>query len=127
MRRLLLLRHAKSDWSVKGQRDHDRDLTTRGRETAPLIGAYLSQHALVPDKAIVSTARRARETWDLVATALGKMVDVAYDDRLYEAAGKAMLVPVREVDAAVHLLLLLGHNPGIQELASLLMASGDID
>ena len=127
MRRLMLLRHAKSDWSVGGQRDHDRSLATRGREAAPLIGAYMVQHGLRPDKVLVSTARRARETWSLVAAAFGKDLDVAFDDRLYEANPKALLIPLRAANAAAHSLLMVGHNPGIQELASLLMASGDID
>jgi phosphohistidine phosphatase len=127
MRRLMLLRHAKSDWSVGGQRDRDRALAVRGREAAPRIGAYMTQHGLKPDKALVSSARRARETWDLVAPAFGREVDVAYDDRLYEVGAKALLDPLREVPAAVHGLLVVGHNPGLQELANLLMASGDID
>jgi phosphohistidine phosphatase len=127
MRRLMLMRHAKSDWSVGGQRDRDRALAARGREAAPLIGAYMAHHGLRPDKVLVSTARRARETWELAASAFGKDLDVSYDDRLYEANPKALLIPLRETSASAHSLLVVGHNPGIQELASLLMASGDID
>jgi phosphohistidine phosphatase len=127
MRRLMLMRHAKSDWSVGGQRDRDRALAARGREAAPLIGAYMAHHGLRPDKVLVSTARRARETWELAASAFGKDIDVSYDDRLYEANPKALLIPLRETSASAHSLLVVGHNPGIQELASLLMASGDID
>jgi phosphohistidine phosphatase len=121
------LRHAKSDWSVGGQRDQDRALAARGREAAPLIGAYMARHGLKPDKALVSSARRARETWDLVAPAFGKSLDVSFDPRLYEANPKALLIPLREAGSTAHSLLVVGHNPGIQELASLLMASGDID
>jgi phosphohistidine phosphatase len=127
MRRLMLMRHAKSDWSVGGQRDHDRALAARGREAAPLIAAYMARHGLKPDKVLVSTARRARETWDLVAPAFSTDLNVSFDARLYEANPKALLVPLRAVDAAAHSLLMIGHNPGIQELANLLMASGDID
>jgi phosphohistidine phosphatase len=82
MRRLMLMRHAKSDWSVGGQRDHDRALAARGREAAPLIAAYMARHGLRPDRVLVSTARRARETWDLVAPAFGKGFDVSFDARL---------------------------------------------
>jgi phosphohistidine phosphatase len=127
MRRLMLLRHAKSDWSVGGQRDHDRPLAARGREAAPLIGAYMVQHGLVPDQVLVSPARRARETWDLVASAFGKTLAVSYDERLYDASVRAMLGPLRGIDASAHALLVVGHNPGLQELASLLLASGDSD
>ena len=68
MRRLLLLRHAKSSWSEPGASDHDRPLNRRGQEAAPRIGAYLARHRLIPDRVLCSTARRARETWELVAT-----------------------------------------------------------
>jgi phosphohistidine phosphatase len=127
MRRLMLLRHAKSDWSAAGQRDHERILAPRGREAAPLVGAYMAQHGLTPDKALVSTARRARETWDLVAPAFRKQPAVAYEDRIYEASPKAILSALQETEAGMHALLVVGHNPGLQELSKLLMASGDID
>jgi phosphohistidine phosphatase len=127
MRRLMLMRHAKSDWSVGGQRDHDRALAARGREAAPLVGAYMAHHGLRPDKVLVSTARRARETWDLVAPAFGRSPDVAFDERLYEANAKGLLARLRTADAAAHSLLLIGHNPAMHELAGVLMATGDID
>jgi phosphohistidine phosphatase len=127
MRRLILLRHAKSDWSIAGQRDLDRALSTRGRQAAPLVGAYMAHHGLIPDQAIVSTARRARETWELIAPAFKQDLQVAFDERLYESAAQRLLDVIRDTSADVHSLLLLGHNPGLQELAALLMASGEID
>ena len=70
MRRLLLLRHAKAERSQPGGRDHDRVLAERGRADAKKLGVYLARHAFVPDRAVVSTAARTRETWALLATAL---------------------------------------------------------
>lgn len=127
MRRLMLLRHAKSELAAGGQRDHERTLAPRGRESAPLVGTYMAQHGLIPDKVLVSTARRARETWDLVAPAFRKQPTVAHEERIYEASPKAILAALQETDANVHALLVVGHNPGLQELGKLLMASGDID
>lgn len=126
MRRLMLMRHAKSDWSVGGQADIERPLNSRGRDVAPLVGRYIAQHALRPDRALVSTARRTRETWDLLSPELGKILPVTFDKRFYEAPAKSILVALQETPAEVHTLLVIGHNPGMQELASLLMASGDI-
>ncbi|MBX6426884.1 MAG: histidine phosphatase family protein [Variibacter sp.] len=126
MRRLLLLRHAKSDWAVGGQRDIDRVLAERGRTAAPVMGHYLARHALRPDKIVVSSARRARETCDLIVPAFDRPPPVAVEARVYEAPAKALLEVVRETPPEVHTLLMIGHNPGIQELASLLMATGDI-
>jgi phosphohistidine phosphatase len=127
MRRLMLLRHAKSELAVAGQRDQERQLAARGREAAPLVGAYMAHHGLVPDKALVSTARRTRETWDLIASAFAKKPAVAFEERIYEASPKAILNALQETNAAVHSLLVVGHNPGLQELSKLLIASGDID
>src|SRR5260221_13822701 len=71
MKTLLLLRHAKSSWDNPGGRDFDRPLAPRGRRTAPLIGGHLRDRQLLPDLVLCSTARRARETYDLVVPAVG--------------------------------------------------------
>ena len=72
MRRLMLLRHAKTERAAPGERDRDRKLMKRGRSDAPAIGAYMAHHGLVPDLALVSPAKRAQETWALVAAAFAK-------------------------------------------------------
>ena len=72
MRRLMLLRHAKTERAQPGERDRDRKLTKRGRADAPLIGAYMAHHGLVPDLALVSPATRAQETWALLADCFAK-------------------------------------------------------
>jgi phosphohistidine phosphatase len=126
MRRLMLFRHAKSELARSGEADLDRALAARGREVTPLMGAYIAQHAPAPDHVLVSTARRTRETWDLLAGAFDKSPPATFDKRIYEAPAKVLLAVLRDTPAETHTLLVVGHNPGMQELASLLMASGDI-
>jgi phosphohistidine phosphatase len=127
MRRLMLLRHAKSDWSVPGARDHDRTLSARGREAAPKMGAYMARHALVPDLILASTAVRVEETLDLVLPAFEKAPKIARDGRVYEAEADGLLELVKETPRTAHSLLLVGHNPGLGELAGLLIAAGDVE
>jgi phosphohistidine phosphatase len=123
MRRLILLRHAKSDWSGGGL-DIDRPLATRGREAAPRMAAYLKDEALLPDLALVSSARRTRETWDLVKPSLGE-TEVRFEPRIYEAPVARLLTVVQEVEASVRTLLMVGHNPGFQDLSRRLVGHGD--
>ena len=127
MRRLMLLRHAKSDWSAPGGRDRDRPLNERGREAAPKMGAYMARHALVPDLIVASRAARVGETLDHLLPAFKQPPKIHHDDRLYETGADALLQVIKETPKAVHSLLLVGHNPGLAELASLLMAAGDVE
>lgn len=127
MRRLMLLRHAKSDWGTPGLRDHDRPLNARGRDAAPRMGAYMARHALVPDAVIASTAVRVRETLDLLMPAFDKPPKVVHEAKIYEAAPETLLKTIRDTARGAHSLLLVGHNPGIGELAELLIAAGDVE
>lgn len=122
MLRLMLLRHAKSDWP-DGVADIDRPLARRGREAAPRMGAYMADEGLHPDLVLVSPARRARETWDLVAPALGE-VETRSEPRIYEAPAERLLQVVREAGRARGLML-VGHNPGFEDLARRLVGHGD--
>ena len=127
MRRLMLLRHAKSDWAAPAARDHERPLSARGREAAPKMGAYMARHALVPDLIVASPAARAGETLDRLLPAFREPPKIRQDDRLYETGANVLLDVVKETAKTVHSLLLVGHNPGLAELASLLMAAGDVE
>jgi phosphohistidine phosphatase len=122
--RLMLLRHAKTEKAAPGQSDRERVLNDRGRKDAPKLGAYLVRHALIPDRVIVSSSRRTRETWERLALAFPKPPPVAYEDRLYDASAKQILAVALEGSART--LMLIGHNPGLHELARLLIASGDV-
>jgi phosphohistidine phosphatase len=126
MRRLMLLRHAKSDWAT-GLRDRDRPLNERGREAAPRMGAYMARHGLVPDLIIASTATRVRETLDLLLPSFPEAPHIAHDEKLYETEPEVLLDIIKEAPRTVHALLLVGHNPSLAELAGLLMASGDVE
>jgi phosphohistidine phosphatase len=126
MRRLMLLRHAKTERAEPGERDRDRKLMKRGRSDAPVIGAYMAHHRLVPDLALVSPAVRAQETWALVAESFAKTPKTATDDRIYNA-GTAQLADIIREPRAAKSLLLVGHNPSFHELAVQLVATGDID
>ena len=127
MRRLLLLRHAKAESSQPGGRDRDRILAERGRTDSRKLGAYLARHAFVPDRAVVSPSARTRETWELVAAALGKPPPVSFDERIYDASPQTLLQAIKETGPQTGTLLVIGHNPSMQELAAMLIASGDID
>ena len=111
MRRLMLLRHAKSDWPRSGARDHERTLAPRGREAAPRIGAYMVHHGLTPDLVLCSTATRARETWELVANAFIHKPAVLLEERLYEASAGALLDLTQETKAGVHALAIRAWAP----------------
>ncbi|MFG1398542.1 SixA phosphatase family protein [Roseixanthobacter pseudopolyaromaticivorans] len=123
MRRLILLRHAKSDWPA-GIVDPERPLAQRGRAAAPMIGSYMAAQDLVPDRVLVSPARRTRETWELVAPALPSTVAVQSEPRLYEAGVTRILTVLREQPREVQSLMLVGHNPGLEDIADVLTDQG---
>lgn len=123
-RRLVVLRHAKSDWPI-GVPDHDRPLGRRGRRDAVAAGQWVSEHVGAPDLAVVSTARRTRETWELAAAELGRGPDVRLDDRVYEATVRDLLEVLAEVPKDTTCVLLVGHNPGVQELVLALTGPAD--
>ncbi len=124
--RLILLRHAKSAWP-ENVADHDRPLAERGRKAAPLIGAYMAREKLIPDLALVSPARRARETWDIVRKDLPKAITQRDAPGIYEVPAEAILEVIRTVEPDVRTLLLVGHNPGMEDLAALLAKTGEAD
>ena len=115
-RRLILLRHAKSDWPDVP--DHDRPLAKRGRKDAPVIGRWLRTHGYVPDTVICSTALRARQTWERVAPELDASPEVHFEPRAYAATALTLLYLCRELPSQCRAALLIGHNPGIEELAA---------
>ena len=126
MRRLILLRHAKTERAEPGARDRDRKLTKRGRADAPLIGAYMARHGLAPELALVSPAERAQETWQLVAASFAKAPQTVTDERIYNATADKLMTVLSE-PRSVRSLLVVGHNPGIHDLAVELIASGEIE
>jgi phosphohistidine phosphatase len=119
-RRLILLRHAKSDWPDVP--DRDRPLAKRGRRDAPRIGRWLHEHGYQPDVVVCSSARRARQTWDLVAPELGGSPAVRFEPRAYAASAMTLLHLAQELPSRYRTALLIGHNPGLSDLATSLVA-----
>jgi phosphohistidine phosphatase len=113
-RTLVLLRHAKSAWPDVP--DHERPLAPRGRRDAAAIGRWLSA-GHVPDQVVCSTARRARQAWQIAQRVLGSAPAVVFDDRVYEASTAQLLDLIRRVPAAAQILLIVGHDPALPELA----------
>ena len=124
MRRLMLLRHAKTENDAPSGRDQDRCLDDRGRNDAADIGAFIAGHPPFPDTVLVSTAVRARQTWEAAWTAMKDAMPaprVEWLPELYGADPAQMLQTIRNtaVSDPDHLLV-IGHNPGMHELALLL-------
>lgn len=114
-RRLVVFRHAKSDWP-EGVADHDRPLAARGRRDAPAVGRWLHGTGWSPDHVLCSTAVRARDSWLLAAGELTPAPEMTYEQRVYHGSVPQLVEVLRETPAAAATVVLVGHNPGLQEL-----------
>jgi phosphohistidine phosphatase len=124
MKTLYLLRHAKSDWADGSLRDQDRPLNARGRAAAPAMAAYMAKQAYVPDVILCSAARRTVQTLDLVLRHTGFPAPVRYEDALYLAEWRQMLERIKWIEEPFAAALIVGHNPGTEQLALALAGSG---
>lgn len=124
MKTLYLLRHAKSSWDAEETDDHDRPLDPRGQRAATLMGAYLEQRVATPQRVLCSTATRARQTLERVQRFLTIPPAVEFDEGLYLASHSHLLERLTGVDDAVTGVLMIGHNPGIHQLARALGRRG---
>jgi len=120
MKTLLLLRHAKSSWDDPALRDFERPLNERGLRAAPLMGRFISKRKLRPDLVLSSPAERARQTAGLVLEAARLTAPVRFDERIYEATAARLVEVVSQIEESVETALLVGHNPGMEELIGLL-------
>ena len=123
MRRLLLLRHAKTEPLSHGD-DFDRALTERGRKDARRIGEWLADERFAPDLCLYSGAARTRETFEIVAAAQPRPIEAEEENALYDAPSQRILGLVRGLPARVGAALVVGHNPGMGELANMLTGEG---
>jgi phosphohistidine phosphatase len=126
MKRLLLLRHAKSAWP-EGVEDHERPLGERGRADAPRMGAHIAAAGWQPDFAHVSSARRTQETFALVVPSFKGGCPSRTVSSIYEAAPSAILTTIRGAPEESATLLVIGHNPGFEAVALMLAPDGDED
>lgn len=110
-----------------GQEDRARTLVDRGRKDAGKIGAYMKSHGLIPDRVIISPAARTQETWKFTAAAFRPAPAAMTVDKLYDATPHAIFAVIKDAPASAHTLMVVAHNPGLHEVALMLIASGDID
>lgn len=117
---LYLLRHAKSSWDDASQQDFERPLNNRGRKSCELIGEIIEEKGIDFDLVLVSTALRTRQTIELVKERAKLRGEVRYDERIYEASVAQLLEVIAQVDNDRKSVLLVGHNPGLEGLLTLL-------
>jgi len=120
MKSILILRHAKSSWKHPELNDHDRPLNKRGMRDAPLIGEFLKNEHLIPDFIISSNAKRAHSTAKIVAKASGYKREIVLNQSLYAAQPTAYIDVLRDLSNEYARVLIIGHNPGLEELVSML-------
>jgi phosphohistidine phosphatase len=124
MRTLYLLRHAKSSWKDLSLRDFDRPLKERGREAAEVVGKQLAKEKLKQPLVICSPAVRTRETAEIVLESSKTKGDVVFEERIYEASLRDLLEVVSDIPDAVQVAIMIGHNPGFEELLGYLTGEG---
>ncbi|MFT3987554.1 SixA phosphatase family protein [Aestuariivirga sp.] len=123
---LMLLRHAKSSWSEKGLTDLERPLNGRGKRAAKAMGEHMQAQGWVPDAVLCSPARRARETWATAQSAFTKPPECSIENAAYDFGdGSALLTLIQRNGRKARRLLLVGHNPSLEELAQRLIDRGD--
>jgi phosphohistidine phosphatase len=125
VRRLYLLRHAKSSWNDATLEDHERPLAGRGRRAAKLMAKHLRAEGVCPEIVLCSSAVRTRETLDRLRPALGDATRVEIERELYAASAEALLGRLRRLPPDVESAMLIGHNPGLEELALSLAKGGE--
>jgi phosphohistidine phosphatase len=124
LRRLILLRHAKSAWDDPTLQDTQRTLNARGRRDAPRMAAWLAAERIKPDQVLVSTAVRTRETWRLFEAALGSGLVAEFRDDLYHASAETIIAVVQQASVDARTLLVIGHNSGMEDAATALVGDG---
>jgi phosphohistidine phosphatase len=124
---LHLVRHAKSNRDDPSLDDHDRPLAGRGRKAAPVMARWMAENGILPDLVLVSTARRCRETWEAMQPAFRPHPDVAFEAGLYLASSEELTQRLRELSDDRHEVMLIGHNPGLQDLALKLGDAGGME
>jgi phosphohistidine phosphatase len=121
---LILLRHAKSSWNSPTTPDRDRPLAPRGLADAPVMGKAMAERGIDPELVLCSSARRTRDTLDLVLPELRVEPKIVYQDALYHASAEEMLDMLHAIEPGANRVMLVGHNPEIQIFALDLVGAG---
>ncbi len=116
MKRLYLMRHAKSSWDEPSLADFDRPLNQRGLAAAPFMGELLAGRGILVDLVLSSPARRARHTAELVRKSSGFLCPLRFDERIYEASPRALSAVASEFPESIDSAMMIGHNPGLEAL-----------
>jgi phosphohistidine phosphatase len=126
MKTLYLLRHGKSSWKDETSIDAERPLNGRGRRASQAVGSFLKREKIIPDLVLSSSAIRARETADIVMEAAKLRTDLRFDERIYEASAQRLLELVKQIEKSKKCVLLVGHNPGLEELLKILTGAVEL-
>jgi phosphohistidine phosphatase len=114
MKRLYVLRHAKSSWDDSSLADFERPLNDRGKEAAPFMGRVMRERGLMPDVVLSSPAKRAKKTAKLVMKSAGFAGEIEFDDNIYEASPQTLAKVLSGVDGKADSAMIIGHNPGME-------------
>jgi phosphohistidine phosphatase len=125
-RQLYVLRHAKSSWDT-GHADHDRPLNGRGRRAVAALRGHFAEEGIAPDVVLCSTAVRTVETWEGVKGGLREGIEVRLEEGLYGASADEVLTLVQDVEDSAERVMVVGHNPGLEDLVAGLVGSGDVE
>jgi len=126
MKTLFILRHAKSSWKKPGLTDYDRPLNKRGKLDAPRMGELIREKTLVPDLIVSSSAKRARQTADRLAQACGYQGEIQLEDDIYMAHREVFIQVLKFLSDEFDSVMVVGHNPGVEELSRLLTGREEI-
>jgi phosphohistidine phosphatase len=127
LKKLILFRHAKSDWNDPVPRDFDRPLNGKGRRAARAVGQHARAIGITFDRIVASPAVRVTETLDGFASGYGEMPETSFDRRIYLASAQTLLEVIQDADEAAGSILMVGHNPGLEDLVFLLVPEGGDD
>ncbi|PCJ67726.1 MAG: hypothetical protein COA58_00905 [Bacteroidetes bacterium] len=114
MKRVILMRHAKSSWTDPSQTDHQRVLNNRGKRDTPIVAAKILAHGILPELIYVSDAQRTQETWELLSKQLPK-IQTIFSTSLYLASSDSLIETIKQTDNLIDTVMLIAHNPGITE------------
>ena len=124
MRRVYLLRHAKSSWKDRSLADRDRPLAGRGKRAAKAVAGHIEAERIRPDLVLCSPARRSRETLERVEPAFGDPVETRFEEALYGASEGELLTCLRALPPELDSVMIVGHNPGLEDVALALASEG---